>query len=476
MFYDLHTMLRTVSNTCSNGLGAIVCKSRATHRALTIRDCFTISKLCCELSPTRAQMAWAQSSANHVQHIEPLQFEIVLRSSHYAANCLQHVLKWPGRNRLQITCNTSSPYNSRLFYDLHTMLRTVSNTCAQMAWAQSSANHVQHIEPLQFEIVLRSPYYAANCLQHVLKWPGRNRLQITCNTSSPYNSRLFYDLHTMLRTVSNTYAQMTWAQSSANHVQHIEPLQFEIVLPSPHYAANCLQHICSNGLGAIVCKSRATHRALTIRDCFTISILCCELSPTHMLKWPGRNRLQITCNTSSPYNSRLFYHLHAMLRTVSNTCAQMAWAQSSANHVQHIEPLQFEIALPSPCYAANCLQHMCSNGLGAIVCKSRATRRALTIRDFFSISILCCELSPTHVLKWPGRNRLQITCNTSSPYNSRLFYDLHTMLRTVSNTYAQMAWAQSSANHVQHVEPLSHATCRLPHSMKGQLSYQVSQS
>ena len=33
-------------------------------------------------------------------------------------------------------------------------------------------------------------------------------------------------------------------------------------LHSPHCAANCLQHVRSSGPGAIVCKSRATHRAL----------------------------------------------------------------------------------------------------------------------------------------------------------------------------------------------------------------------
>ena len=32
--------------------------------------------------------------------------------------------------------------------------------------------------------VLQSPHCAANCLQHTLKWPGRNCVQITCNTSS----------------------------------------------------------------------------------------------------------------------------------------------------------------------------------------------------------------------------------------------------------------------------------------------------
>ena len=34
------------------------------------------------------------------------------------------------------------------------------------------------------------------------------------------------------------------------------------VLQSPHCAANCLQHVRSSGPGAILCKSRATHRAL----------------------------------------------------------------------------------------------------------------------------------------------------------------------------------------------------------------------
>ena len=33
-------------------------------------------------------------------------------------------------------------------------------------------------------------------------------------------------------------------------------------LQSPHSAANRLQHVRSSGPGAIVCKSRATHRAL----------------------------------------------------------------------------------------------------------------------------------------------------------------------------------------------------------------------
>ena len=44
---------------------------------------------------------------------------------------------------------------------------------------------------------------------------------------------------------------------------------------------------------------------------------------------------------------------------------------------------------------------------------------------------------------------------------SRFFYDLLTAPRTVSNMYAQVAWAQPCTNHVQHIEPLSRASVML---------------
>ena len=40
-----------------------------------------------------------------------------------------------------------------------------------------------------------------------------------------------------------------------------------------------------------------------------------------------------------------------------------------------------------------------------------------TNRDFSTISSLHRKPSPTRTLKWPGRNRVQITCNTSSAYH-----------------------------------------------------------
>ena len=51
------------------------------------------------------------------------------------------------------------------------------------------------------------------------------------------------------------------------------------------------------------------------------------------------------------------------------------------------------------------------------------------------------------------------------------FYNLFTALQTVSNRYAQMAWAQSCANYRQYIKHLPPATCHVPRGLKGQLSY-----
>ena len=57
-----------------------------------------------------------------------------------------------------------------------------------------------------------------------------------------------------------------------------------------------------------------------------------------------------------------------------------------------------------------------------------------------------------------------------------IFRSLLTAPPTVSNMYALVAWAQLCVNHVQHIERLSRATCRVPRGTKGQLSYYVWQS
>ena len=54
---------------------------------------------------------------------------------------------------------------------------------------------------------------------------------------------------------------------------------------------------------------------------------------------------------------------------------------------------------------------------------------------------------------------------------NRDFYNLLTASRTVSNTYALVVRAQLYVYHVQHIERLPRATCRVPRGTKGQLSY-----
>ena len=56
---------------------------------------------------------------------------------------------------------------------------------------------------------------------------------------------------------------------------------------------------------------------------------------------------------------------------------------------------------------------------------------------------------------------------------TRDFYSHLTAPRTASNTYAQVARAQSSANRAQHIERLSRVTCHVPRGTKGQINYQV---
>ena len=85
---------------------------------------------------------------------------------------------------------------------------------------------------------------------------------------------------------------------------------------------------------------------------------------------------------------RDFYDLLIVPRTVSNTYAQVARAESCGNHVQHIDRLSRETCddlierrksrfIRSPHCATNRLQHVRSSGEGGIVCRSRATHRPL---------------------------------------------------------------------------------------------------
>ena len=75
----------------------------------------------------------------------------------------------------------------------------------------------------------------------------------------------------------------------------------------------------------------------------------------------------------------------------------------------------------------------------------------------------------------PTNNNNNNSNDNNNNNNNRIQRQL-TAPRTVSSTHAQVARAQSCANHVQHIERLSRATCRVPLGKKGLLSYQVWQT
>ena len=58
---------------------------------------------------------------------------------------------------------------------------------------------------------------------------------------------------------------------------------------------------------------------------------------------------------------------------------------------------------------------------------------------FFLIASLHCGLSPTHMLKWPGRNCVQIMCNLSGAHQ-------------VQHVVCHMVWRDSSAKKFDKVE------------------------
>ena len=68
---------------------------------------------------------------------------------------------------------------------------------------------------------------------------------------------------------------------------------------------------------------------------FTISSQRHELSPTRTLKWPGRSRVQITCNTSSAY------HLQVLCYVSLGTKGQLSYLLSLTKLKSHLFELYF---------------------------------------------------------------------------------------------------------------------------------------
>ena len=85
------------------------------------------------------------------------------------------------------------------------------------------------------------------------------------------------------------------------------------------------------------------------------------------------------------------------------------------------------------------------------------TELAVTsVGDLASCRLYRFATSSAHNNSHPNYNNNRIQSR-----KSEIFYSLLTAPRTVSDTYAQVARAQSCANHAQHTEHLSRATCRV---------------
>ena len=88
------------------------------------------------------------------------------------------------------------------------------------------------------------------------------------------------------------------------------------------------------------------------------------------------------------------------------------------------------------------------------------------------ISVLGAFFPPRHMYNNNSNNNNNNNNNDNNNNNNNNRIERrNSKLLTVSLTYAQVARAQSCANHVQHIEHLSRATCSVPLGTKGQLCY-----
>ena len=65
-------------------------------------------------------------------------------------------------------------------------------------------------------------------------------------------------------------------------------------------------------------------------------------------------------------------------------------------------------------------ERTCVPFASAVINNNNNLIQRLYLRFFFTVSSQRCELSPARTLKWPGRNRVQIMCNTSSGYHMQV--------------------------------------------------------
>ena len=103
----------------------------------------------------------------------------------------------------------------------------------------------------------------------------------TCHTSQtsrlsghPVRRLALWDMEGLLSVMMITpkganrdFLQSPHCAANYNNNNNCIQRRYSRFLQSPHSATNCLQHACSSGPGAIVCKSHTTHRALITCKC-----------------------------------------------------------------------------------------------------------------------------------------------------------------------------------------------------------------
>ena len=116
------------------------------------------------------------------------------------------------------------------------------------------------------------------------------------------------------RTAGNRHSSLVVHLKSSQVGQ--QPWPGSITLRSP---CNSVTGIMDLGEGRLANSHTLSH-ILTYFEIFTLS----TLSPTGTLKWPGRNGVQITCNTSDTYH-------------VQHTVCRVVWRNSSAMKFDRVE-------------------------------------------------------------------------------------------------------------------------------------------
>ena len=113
----------------------------------------------------------------------------------------------------------------------------------------------------------------------------------------------------------------------------------------------------------------------------------------------------ITTTAGTSWLLRIFFFSRRGL--MIGGCSRAVFSQNSSKLGLHVLPDHRlnDLELPPSSFHP---QDSCNPNIMIIIAFKGA------IRDFFTISSQRRELSPTCTLKWPWRNRVQITCNTSS--------------------------------------------------------------